>query len=80
MKFLWGLFKKYNGIDAFDIPVMELFSLCSADSFILTKQMVSRVAGTALAGKGVADLLDLNVCQAPVFQFHDDVRVQQRRF
>ncbi len=67
MKFLWGLFKKYNGIDAFDIPVMELFSLCSADSFILTKQMVGRVAGTALAGKGISDFLNFNVGQASVF-------------
>ena len=77
---LCAFFHKDNDIDSFNIPVAECFALFPLDAFVLAQEQVGHVAGTALPGKGVADALDLDIGNAAVCQFHNNVHDEEGVF
>ena len=73
-------FKQNDRIHLFDVPIAERLFLLVADTFVLPEEQVGGVAGTALTGKLVPDLLRFDVCQASVFQFDQNVHDEQGDF
>ena len=68
-KFPGAFFEKYNDVYIFYIPVGKfLFLLLAPYSFVLAQEKIRSIAGAPLAGKGVAQPLDLNIRDTAVLQ------------
>ena len=80
MKFFWAVLKKNDDMNRPDVFVIEVFGVTVFDALVLAKQKVCRVTGSAFAGKAVADFLYLDIGDASIFKFDDDIRDQKRRF
>ena len=80
MKFFWAVLKKNDDMNRPDVFVIEVFGVTVFDALVLAKQKVCRVTGSAFAGKAVADFLYLDIGDASIFKFDDDVGDQKRRF
>ena len=59
---------------------IKVLGITVFDALVLAKQKVCRVTGSAFAGKAVADFLYLDIGDASVFKFHDNVGDQKRGF
>ena len=78
VKFFWTVFKENDDMNRSDVFVIKIFGIAVFYPLILAEQKVGRVAGGALAGKAVADLLYLDIGDTSVFKFDDDVGDQKR--
>ena len=77
---LLGCAQKNDDMNRPDVFVIEVFGVTVFDALVLAKQKVCRVTGSAFAGKAVADFLYLDIGDASIFKFDDDVGDQKRRF
>ena len=80
MKFFWTVFKKNDDMNRPDVFVIEVFGITVFDALVLAKQKVCGVTGGALAGKAVTNFLHLDIGNASIFKFDDNVGDQKRRF
>ena len=77
MKFFGTVFKENDDMNRPDVFVIEIFGVMVFYPLVLAKQKVCGIAGSALAGKTVTDFLYLDIGDASVFKFDDDVGDQK---
>ena len=80
MKFFRTVFKENDDMNRTDVFVIEVLGVSVFDALVLAEQKVCGVAGGAFTGEAVADLLHLNIGDASVFKFDNNVGDQKRRF